>query len=65
MGDSQNLGYHIGGPRNKDYSIVGLYWGSPIQGIYRMLPGFLETCCHPVHIAVLAHAQKDLLDVVE
>ena len=30
LGVSQNLGYHFGGPYNKDYSFWGLYWGALI-----------------------------------
>ena len=32
MGVSQNLGYHFGGPHNKDYSILESMLGSPYVG---------------------------------
>ena len=32
LGDSQNYGYHFGGPYNKDYSILGFILGSPYLG---------------------------------
>ena len=32
MGVSQNQCFFFGGPYNKDYSILGLYWGSPYFG---------------------------------
>ena len=36
MGGSQNQGYHFGGPRNKEYNILGSILGSPILGNYHM-----------------------------
>ena len=42
VGISQNKGYLVGGPYNKDYSILGSILGSPILGNYqvgfRMIP---------------------------
>ena len=32
MGVSLNEGYHFGGPKNKDYSILGSILGSPYFG---------------------------------
>ena len=32
MGDSQNQGYHLGGPQNEDYSILGYVLGPTILG---------------------------------
>ena len=33
---SQNQGYHFGGPYDKDYRILGLYWGTLILGNYHI-----------------------------
>ena len=33
---SKNLGYHFGGPYNKDYSILGSNWDPPIFGNYHL-----------------------------
>ena len=30
------MGILFGGPRNKDFSILGLYWGTPILGNYHL-----------------------------
>ena len=34
---SQNYGYLLGGPYNKDYSILGSILGCPILGNYHMV----------------------------
>ena len=43
LGGSENYGlyggYHFGGPYNKDYSNLGLYWGSLILGNYHIVDG--------------------------
>ena len=34
MGVSQNSGYRLRGPHNKDETFRGLYWGPPVLGNY-------------------------------
>ena len=34
VGVFENEGYHYGGPQNKEYSILGPYWGPLIYGNY-------------------------------
>ena len=31
------LGYHFGGPRNRDYSILGLYRGPSMRGNFHLV----------------------------
>ena len=38
-GGFPNLGVPFWGPNNKDCSIWGLYWGSPILGNYHVVSG--------------------------
>ena len=40
MGVSQNYGYLLGGPNNKDYRILGSIWGPLILGNYHIGSGF-------------------------
>ena len=48
FGGFSKLGYPFGGPNNKDHSMLGLHWGSPILGkyhlIYRDVGGFNIPC---------------------
>ena len=37
-GGFPKLGYHFGGPHNKDYSILGSTLGSPILGNFHIVP---------------------------
>ena len=45
MGVSQNYGYHLRGPHNKDYSILGSILGSPFFGKLPHDPALLFLLC--------------------
>ena len=58
---SQNLGYHVGGPHNKDYSILGsilgpLFCGTPIS-TYIYIYRYRERMCVYIYIYIHMEAQ--------